>query len=571
MSRPYKFRCRALAAMLAPMLLWSSLSTSALASPVPWSNAAYSHMGNNSPVSTVLREFASGFSLTLVLDPEVKGVVNGMLTATDATEFLSKLGALYGFTWYTHAGTLYIHKTDKFTSRVVRAPGAGGVARLKRALADIGVIEPRFGWGELDADSVLLSGPPTYVSLVEGFIQNLTPAAGGAGPQMAVIRLKYMAAEDRTITYRDKKIIQPGMVSMLRGLVSGVPVSPSTTTEAPVSLAAAAQMGDAKTTPAEPQSPPAGKAAAPQMPTPAPGRSAGSIQSNPRLNAIVVQDTPERIAAIEELIAKLDVPAAQIEIEAMIVDINTDRARDLGIAWQARGGGIGLSFGTLANAATAGTISLASRNAPSNSSATLLPDQGAYLLAQITALEARGDARVVSRPSVLTSDNIGALLDLSETFYVRQQGERVTNLTAVSTGITLRVTPRLISNGAEQAVHLTIDIEDGQAGSSTVDSLPVVSRGVVSTEAVVKPNETLLIAGHTSERNSDKTQKVPLLGDLPVVGGAFSTRSQASQKLERLFMIRHRVLGLPLMPAAAYAVGDAKPLTLSRELQMLPR
>jgi len=167
-------------------------------------------------------------------------------------------------------------------------------------------------------------------------------------------------------------------------------------------------------------------------------------------------------------------------------------------------------------------------------------------------LQTDGDANIQSRPSVLTTDNTGALLDLSETFYIRLQGERVASVTPVTAGTTLRVTPRVI-DGLEQMVQLTIDIEDGQIQDRQIDTLPTVRRSSVSTQAIVRENETLLIAGHSSDQNIDSNQRIPVLGEIPGVGLLFSNKSRSVQKRERLFMIRPKIVSIPApeVPAAA--------------------
>jgi filamentous hemagglutinin family protein len=114
----------------------------------------------------------------------------------------------------------------------------------------------------------------------------------------------------------------------------------------------------------------------------------------------------------------------------------------------------------------------------------------------------------------------------------------------------LRVTPRLIE-GELAAIQMAIDIEDGQIQDRQIDTLPTVRRSTVSTQAIVRHTESLLIAGYITDQAINAVQKVPLLGNLPVVGPLFSTRSVTSQKRERLFLIRPRLVGLGMAPPSA--------------------
>lgn len=547
----------------------------AQAGPVPWPDAPFSYFTEGTPLQSVLAEFAGSFSLALALQPGLSGTVSGRFTAKNPTEFISRMGGVYGFQWYTHAGTLHVSRASETQMRTLPLPARGTNANLRQALTDLGIVEPRFGWGELpDQGVVMVSGPASYVGMIESTLRQM-PAALSA-QQVTVFRLRHASAEDRVVTYRDRQMTQPGLATVLRQLVQGgragaggalggeMP-APSTATATPGSLGGAGAGG---ATGAEPSGSTAqdsrssGAAAGGAGSTPSASVRVGgdsrarvpSIQSDPRLNALIVQDLPERMPIYERLIAELDVPSALIEIEAMIIDVNTDRARELGINWSFRGGSLAAGFGVVGPPA-AGTISLIQASGAGLLVPGTVPGSASsYLLGQIRLLENQGDARIQSRPSVLTTDNIGALLDLSETFYIRVTGERVATVTQVTAGTTLKVTPRLVA-GPEPSIQLTIDIEDGQIQDRQVDTLPTVRRSTVSTQAVVRQEETLLIAGYSSDQNIEAQQKVPWLGDLPGVGLLFSTRSRVVQKRERLFMIKPRLVTPTFAPAAALETG----------------
>jgi len=265
------------------------------------------------------------------------------------------------------------------------------------------------------------------------------------------------------------------------------------------------------------------------------------------LNSLIVQDIPERIPVYERLIRELDVPTALIEIQAMIVDVNSQRMEELGIDWGARAGNSALGFGNQTSVARAGTLTLnwAAAKGSVNPS-TLVVDSANYLVSRIRALEGFGDANIRSTPSVLTLDNQGALFDHSQTFYVRVQGERVATVTPITAGTTLRVTPRMIESDGRQLVQLVVDIEDGKIqDAAVVDTLPTVLRSGISTQALVIDNQTLVIGGYNNEQDIQRTDRVPLLGSIPIVGALFTNKSVDRQKRERLFLIKPRIVTLP--------------------------
>lgn len=559
---------------------------------VPWTDAPYSHFADKKPLAQVLAEFASSFSLGLDIAPGVEGSVNGRFTAANPTEFITRLAGVYGFSWYTHAGVLHISRASDLKSRSIVAP-SGHLAGLRQALTDLGLLEPRFGWGELPQQGVVLvSGPPSYVDLLAATVRDL-PAAGGA-QQVAVFRLRHASAQDRTILYRDREITTPGMATMLRELITGrsggVAGSEALSAIAAPLRSAKSTQGDsggalpsAATGPSEAS---ASRTDAGGDASAGGGRTrAPSVQADARLNAIIVQDVPERMPIYGALIEQLDVPTALIEIEAMIIDVNTERAKDLGIDWSRRAGGTAVGFGNLSSTPTAGTLSVV--RGPSDAvfnSTSLTVNASNFLVSQIRLLETKGDAQIQSRPSVVTVDNIGALLDLSETFYIRVQGERVATVTPVTAGTTLRVTPRVIGEaGPGSLVQLVIDIEDGQIQDREIDTLPTVRRSAVSTQAIVRPQEALLIAGYSSDQQINSRQGVPLLGDVPGLGLLFSSKTQTVQRRERLFLIRPTIVSLPgqaplpatvppspsqelLAPAAVPAAQSAVDWELNRQM-----
>ena len=117
---------------LHPMVAWLrrclvalvATAGSAGAGPAPWPEAPFSYFANNVDLESVLREFATSFSLGLAIQPGVNGTVNGRFTARNPTEFVSRLGGVYGFTWFTHAGTLHVSKASEVVTRSI--PMAGG-------------------------------------------------------------------------------------------------------------------------------------------------------------------------------------------------------------------------------------------------------------------------------------------------------------------------------------------------------------------------------------------------------------------------------------------------------------
>lgn len=519
------------------------------AAPAPWPDASFTYIADKQELSVVLESFCRTFGLELLSSPAVsarKEIVNGKLSTTSPTEFLNQLASTYGLQWFYYGGTLYVSRNFETATRSI-SPGVTLLDNFHKALIDLGVVEQKFGWGELpDRGVAIISGPPAYVDLVVWSVSTLPLPQ--PDQQIKVFRLKHAQVDDRVISYRDQQITTAGVASILRNLITGE-------TGRPVgnSPQAAALTVPLKTMPASGERPDSKSADSSK-------KEAGSgqegqktngnssedsrrrpiIQSDSRLNAIIIKDTPQRMSIYEDLINVLDVPSKLIEIEAVIVDVNSSRITELGIDWGARAGNIAGGFGTPGKTPDGNTATIViGKNV---NPTTVIADAGNYLMTRIRLLEGNGDANIVSRPSILTIDNLGALIDLSETFYVQSVGERVANVVPVSVGVTLKVTPHIVEINNQFSVHLVVDIEDGSLQDRLIQNLPTIRRSTIGTQAVMKENESLLIGGFNSEQDVRQVDGVPGLSNIPFFGIFFKKKVTNRSKKERLFLITPKII-----------------------------
>jgi type III secretion protein C len=274
-----------------------------------------------------------------------------------------------------------------------------------------------------------------------------------------------------------------------------------------------------------------------------------------RLNAVVIRDTRRNLALYEDIIGQLDVPVAIIEINAAIIDLNATAARTLGADWLLRKTGANgyAQAGMDTGRVTAGTFGPGS---PASQDATLAPGiggslsslvtwDGFELLARFQALEEKGEARILSRPSVLTLDNVEAVLRNDQTFYVRVAGDQEVDLFNVSAGTTLQVTPHLIETpDQDRKIKLVVNISDGAVTAETVDGIPVINDSRINTQATILENQSLLVGGYTREADSTTRRATPWLSRIPLLGTLFRKDSRNREKRERLFLITPRVVSL---------------------------
>lgn len=542
-------------ALAAAFLALLPLAEAGAAAP-PWPNTSYAYYASGEPLREVLSIFARTFGVRLQIGPQVGGEVEGRMFAETPSAFLDNLANAYGITWYYHGGVLYVNAASETESRTIEVTSQD-IGAVRSALDGLGVLDERFGWGEFrEQGVVMVSGPPPYVDLVERTIRSL-PVGRSGGMTISVFRLRHASVDDRSFTYRDREVTIPGVATILRNIVTNQSGAVSgLRTEAIETATIAAVRGvrsgmEAGGLPPIVISPSGGVRDGGAGATPASGTGrvdapteSPVIQADTRLNAVIVKDLEERMPSYAQLIDLLDVPTALIEIEAAVIDVNTSRLKDLGIRWQGRTGNVSGGFGGIESALPSDSqIALGLGDA---SLQTILNGTGSFFLSKISALESMGDATVQSRPSVLTLDNLQAVLDLNETFYIRVEGERVADVLPVTAGVLLKVTPRLIEQPGGLSIALDVDIEDGAIqGERQFSDIPTVRRSTISTQAQVGVNDSLLIGGYYFQTDVDNTSKVPVLGDIPLLGLLFKQTGKESQRRERLFMITPRVISMP--------------------------
>ncbi|WLG96129.1 type III secretion system outer membrane ring subunit SctC [Pseudomonas sp. FP198] len=508
--------------------------------PTDWKNTPYAYDAQNTPLPKVLGDFANTFGVQLVLDGTVKGSVDGRMRAESPQAFLDRLGLENRFQWFMYGNTLYVSPLQNQDSTRLEV-SADAAPDIKQALTDIGLLDPRFGWGELpDEGVVLVSGPERYVRLVAQFAEaRKTPEEK---QEVISFPLRYATAADRSIKYRGDTLVIPGVASILKGLlesrsaVSGgmQATSPQASfqnmqaqqsmTMGNIEQLALSGMGRPNTNRVQgPES--AGKG----------GRGRIRVEADVRNNAVLIYDSPKRREIYTPLIRDVDVPRKLVEIDAIILDIDRTQLAELASNWNVESGDL---------------IGGASMIRPGASSTVFIQDYGDFS-AQLRALEGRGLASVVANPSVLTLENQPAVIDFSRTEYISAIGERVATVEPITAGTSLQVVPHTIETGGRNQIQMFLDIEDGKIEPSEVgQQTPSVRRGVVSTQAVMGESRSLVVGGFHTEETGDNLERVPWLGRIPLIGPLlFSSTTRETSRRERVFILTPRLIGDQVDPA----------------------
>ncbi|WP_263322101.1 type III secretion system outer membrane ring subunit SctC [Endozoicomonas sp. Mp262] len=495
----------------------------------------YAYYGSSESLADVLENFSASYYVPLVLAENVDGEVNGKIGPLTPVDFLEHMSNIYGFIWYFDGHTLYVYNANASQQQILSLSYMNA-KDLKHTLEKVGVWDDRFFWkAQPEEGLVFISGPPRFVELVSRTAELLDAKEGMRQKSKLTVctfKLKYAWATDKSFNFRGDQVTVPGVATLLQNIINGggvARVSKKETTIPPIEPAARVS----RSLKDKEQEVPAKDRGKKQLNE---GTEAETvfINADPRLNAVIVHDLESKMAMYGKLVKALDKPTAQIEISVSIIDVSTSKLDALGVDYNnIRANELG-EFKFDPN--------FADNERPAFT--TILSARFNSFTANIQLLAKEGDARILSRPSILTLDNLEAVLDSSNTRYVKVEANQDAQLFPVTSGIVVQVTPRIVTEQDSRKIHMSINIEDGSDNTLPTDSAPRISNSSINTQAVVHESESLLIGGFYKENDSNSSTKIPVLGDLPVLGSLFRTDTETKSKVVRMFLITPRIVEL---------------------------
>jgi len=261
-----------------------------------------------------------------------------------------------------------------------------------------------------------------------------------------------------------------------------------------------------------------------------------SITVDKESNSIIVLATPEQVDLIKSLIKKLDVPKKQVYVKARILEISNSKASQIGEKFGLLGGSASAS-GIYTLSANLGGPALAFDPSSLGLSIPTLKE-GLALGATLDLLEIYGAAKKLSEPSILCINNTPSVIYVGKTVSVLT-GKTTSTVTSESytredIGLTLKVTPRIDSDN-KVSLKVSTDIEDILPGSQV--GLPTTSKREISTTAIVKNGQSIIIGGLVKNNNDITLQKIPFLGDIPILGALFRHKEKNKDKTTLVIML----------------------------------
>jgi type IV pilus assembly protein PilQ len=283
-----------------------------------------------------------------------------------------------------------------------------------------------------------------------------------------------------------------------------------------------------------------------------------------RTNTLIVTDLADRLTATSDLIATIDRPQPQVEIEARIVQTNKNYARALGVQWgfngrvdPALGNTTNLAFpnsGSLngrtggvqgpANGATTGVPTSVNLGVPGATSAVGLAMgavNGAFNLdVALTALESTGNGRLLSTPRVTTQNNVSAEMTQGVQIPIQTVANNTVTVSFKDAALTLKVTPQIT---AANTVIMQISLENASPDfSRAVNNIPPINTQRAITQVLVSDGQTTVIGGIFVSQEQNATDRTPGLGQIPLLKWLFKRDTVNDQNTELLVFITPRII-----------------------------
>ena len=264
------------------------------------------------------------------------------------------------------------------------------------------------------------------------------------------------------------------------------------------------------------------------------------IQADDGNNSLLILSTPEEFQLLQQVVSVLDVAPNQVMLEATIAEVTLNDDLAYGINWFLESGEFNLTFSGDKTGSVAPTFP--------GFSVLFSGEDGRAALSAVASMT---DVKVLSSPSLMVLDNRTATLQVGDQVPIVTQTSASTidaNAPIVNqvemrdTGVILKVTPR-VNEGGRVSLEIEQEVSDvTQTKTSGIDS-PTIQQRKIKTSVAVDNGSTIALGGLIRDRVTDGATKIPLLGDIPMVGELFRTNTKRNERTELVVLITPRVVG----------------------------
>ncbi len=291
-----------------------------------------------------------------------------------------------------------------------------------------------------------------------------------------------------------------------------------------------------------------------------PGGQGGkiSIVADKSTNALIVTAPPQAMATIKTLVRELDIRRPQVLVDAIIAEITSDKAAELGIQWAARGGGNDQSPAAVTNfnQTGSGLVNLAGapqQVLPQLEGLTLgigrLSGSGLNFGVLLRALASSTNTNILSTPTLTTLDNEEAEITVGQEVpfvtgqYTNNQTNTVNPFQTIErkeVGIKLKITPK-INEGKTVELKIQQEVSSVQTTSAAGEGL-ITNKRTINTNVIVNNGQTIVLGGLIDTHEEQNDERVPVLGSIPVLGELFRYRKNTKTKQNLMVFIRPEIL-----------------------------
>ncbi len=297
--------------------------------------------------------------------------------------------------------------------------------------------------------------------------------------------------------------------------------------------------------------------------------SRGSVSTDSRTNTLIINDTAKKIDEIREMVTRLDVPVRQVMIEARVVLANTSTDKEMGVSWGIDGsqvnGSSALLFGgsnqTMLDSATwwsqqqasPGTPVVRTITYPQNLAVDMSARQtggssfalgfvnarGDLLNLELSAFQSEGHGDVVASPRVMTADNQMARIASGQQIpYQQATSSGATSTAFKNAELSLEVTPTITPDGR---IQMKLTVNKDSPSTAVSNNQLLIDTNSIKTTVLVNDGETVVLGGIYQTSATRGVLKVPLLGDIPILGALFRKDTAISTKQELLIFITPKI------------------------------
>jgi len=294
----------------------------------------------------------------------------------------------------------------------------------------------------------------------------------------------------------------------------------------------------------------------------------GSVWADSQTNAIVVNAPPKMMRSLMSIVDKLDIRRAQVLVEAIIVEVLADKTSEIGVTWAVSGYGSNSPVAaTNFPSAGPGVVQLAGAIGSGDTGTTdpgsligdgitfglgRLSDSGVSFAAILRALQGDADTNIISTPSLVTTDNEEASLNVGQevpfvTGSFSNTGSAGGAINPFQTiqreqvGVKLVITPQINEGGSSLLLKISQEISSIAASAEGAVDL-VTNERIIETTVIVEDGEILVLGGLLEDVLRESNQRVPYLGSIPILGALFRTQKVDSVKTNLMMFIRAKIL-----------------------------